>query len=142
MKIPPIYFAYFGSAVLVGLIFSFGMIALVHQPLQVQVSLNQYQPAVAPAPAIPTVAPVVTKTGKFDPAPAPVVVTTAPLPMITPEPEGAVGMCDPTDADSISATTCVMTETIVMMMNLYPLLFALAMIAVAFNVIGQLFSRR
>lgn len=112
MKIPPIYFVYFGAALLVGLIFSFGVVGIFHQPVPLQVQLEQYKPAQPPAPAIPTIAPSAPSPDKFAPAPAPVVVTTAPLPTITPSPTQSVGKCDVSAGSDATSFACIMEETI------------------------------
>ena len=84
MKLPLIYIFYFLLALLVGIIFSFGYVGIFqqHEPLQVQ--LEQYQPINPPAPAVPTIAPVVQATGAFAPASAPQVIPTQVLPSVTP----------------------------------------------------------
>lgn len=76
---------YLVLAVLAGIIISFGIVGMFAHPVPFQVQVQQYKPAEAPVPAIPTIAPVVKTTEVFAPAPAPVVVTTQPLPTITPD---------------------------------------------------------
>lgn len=85
MKIPPSYFLYLILAIVFGILLSVGVNWMTYEPQPLQVPLTQYQPAQAPAPAIPTVVPALTKQkDPFAPAPAPVIVTTEPLPTITP----------------------------------------------------------
>jgi len=108
---------YYAAAVLVGLIFAFGLASMMHQPLPVQVQLSQYQPAEPPAPAVPTIAPAITATGNpFAPAPAPVIVTTAPLPTITPLPETPTPVttlrCDVDQNSPGTALACTQQEVI------------------------------
>jgi len=86
MKIPPSYFLYLALAVVFGIVLSVGINWMTYKPEPLQVPLNQYQPAQAPAPSVPTVAPSIKVTDPFAPAPAPVIVTTEPLPSITPAP--------------------------------------------------------
>jgi len=119
MKIPTTYILYVVAAVIVGLVFSIGIVGSTHNQAPLQVQLQQYQPAAPPAPAIPTQAPQLVvdntvKTGDFDPAPAPVVVTTAPLPTITPVADATkkVGKCDVKAGDSATSLACVNEEVL------------------------------
>ena len=145
MKIPAIFsgipVSYLVAVVIFGLAAAFGMAAFTHQPLAVQVQINQYQPIQAPAPAIPTQAPQLVvdhtvKTGKFDPAAAPVVVTTQPLPTITPEPTQSDLMCDVNATDPATMTACMVPQMANTMLGLMLIMFILAIVAMVFPLFG------
>ena len=143
MKIPLEYFAYFFIALFVGVVFAFGIASVTHQPLAVQVQVNQYQPIAPPAPAMPTIAPVKPNTEPFAPAPAPVVVTTAPLPTITPEPT-KVGMCDVGTTDSATMPNCLVQEAlgpmVSLLVGLVPIMIILAIIPMALSGFSYIFE--
>lgn len=121
-----------------GLIFSFGIVGTTHAPLQVSVN-QQYQPATAPAPAIPTVVPAGTRNA-YDPAPAPVVITTAPLPTITPLETTATGTCDidPNSPSAFSTLACMISEMANSMVAFSPAALALAVIGFVLNILSPL----
>lgn len=130
MKIPPVYFVYFAAAVLIGLIFSFGIIGVTHQPLPVQVQIDPYQPYQAPSPAIPTISPSVKTTDQFAPASAPVVVTTAPLPTITPDQTKTYPVdCSNIGAKDVATSSVCITQTYVGAASMMGLLFCIIFIS-------------
>jgi len=141
----PIPLSYIAGAVIFGLVCAFGIAAMTHQPLPVQVQINQYAPIKPPAPAIPTVAPVSTPGKPFDPAPSPVIVTTQPLPTITPEPT-PVGKCDVKSDDIATMQTCLIQETMGPMVNIafgmLPVIMFLAAFPFIVGLMSQLFRPR
>jgi hypothetical protein len=138
MKIPITYII---GAFIFGLVLAFGIAAATYHPSPVQVQINQYVPVKAPEPAVPTIAPAVTSTGKFDPAPAPVVVTTMQLPSITPEvtPNEYVA-CNPNDMDptTLAYTNCMASEMAMVVVGIMPLMVVLAVAGFVFSFIGGL----
>lgn len=128
------HFGYFAIAILVGLIFSFGLASMLHQPLPVQVQLSQYQPAQPPTPAIPTIVQTPPSKGNFDPASAPVVVTTAPLPTITPHPQTThSGTCNINDPDQATAMSCMVQEVLNLIVAITPILITASVIGLMIN---------
>ena len=88
---------YFGVALLVGLIASFGLIGLTYHPVSLQVQQDIYAPITPSGGAEPTISPQYvpgsyadgnsnTSGDKFAPAQAPQVIPTQVLPTITPVP--------------------------------------------------------
>jgi len=95
---------YFGVALLVGLIASFGLTGLTYHPVSLQVQQDIYAPITPSGGAEPTISPQYvpgsyadgnsnTSGDKFAPAQAPQVIPTQVLPTITPVPTSGNNVC-------------------------------------------------
>ena len=114
---------YFGVALLVGLIASFGLTGLTYHPVSLQVQQDIYAPITPSGGAEPTISPQYvpgsyadgnsnTSGDKFAPAQAPQVIPTQVLPTITPVPtSGNNACCAPLANSSWSSVASGVTST-------------------------------